>query len=206
MTKCAIWARVSTSDQSSTNQLAELRQWAADRGLDVAAEFITEDSAWQRNGGSNGKGAEFESQRAAMLEGARLGKFSVVLVWGIDRLSRRGAEDMLSYVRRLTDLGCKLWSLKDPWAESTSDPMTRELLFGVFATIARFESERRSERVKSAMARPEVRANLAGRKARGPDGKKTVRPRDGYKAAWTPERKAALAERNRQRASKTPTN
>ena len=35
-TKCALWARVSSSDQDNQNQLRELRQWAADRGLDVA--------------------------------------------------------------------------------------------------------------------------------------------------------------------------
>jgi hypothetical protein len=47
------------------------------------------------------------------------------MCWGIDRLSRRGAEDMLGFVRRLTDTGCELWSLKDQWAESTRDPMIR---------------------------------------------------------------------------------
>jgi DNA invertase Pin-like site-specific DNA recombinase len=31
----AIWARVSTDEQESRNQLAELRQWAARRGLQV---------------------------------------------------------------------------------------------------------------------------------------------------------------------------
>lgn len=38
--RCAIWARVSTDEQESGNQLAELRQWAARRGLDVAAEYV----------------------------------------------------------------------------------------------------------------------------------------------------------------------
>jgi DNA invertase Pin-like site-specific DNA recombinase len=200
MTKCAIWARVSSSEQTTTNQLAELRKWAADRGLTVAEEFVTEDSAWTKGNG-NGKGADFDKKRNELLEGARLGRYSVVLVWGLDRISRRGSEDMLSFARRLTDTGCRLWSLKDSWVESTADPMIRELLFGVFATIARFESERRSQRVKSAMARPEVQAKLSDRKSRGADKKSTKRDSEGYKRAWTPERRAALAERNRQRAN-----
>lgn len=196
----ALWARVSTSDQSTVNQSAELRQWAADRGLNVVTEYATEDSAWTRNGGG-AKGAEFDRKRTALLEGARLGRYHLVLCWGVDRLSRRGAEDMLSFVRRLTDTGCELWSLQDPWVESTRDPMTRELLFGVFGTIARFESERRSERVKAGLKRRAAQGLPVGGSLskRGKDKRK--RSTDGYTTAWTPERRAALAERNRQRAA-----
>lgn len=183
--KCAVWARVSTTQQNTANQLAELRQWAADRSLDVAAEFVTEDSAWKKANG-NGKGAEFDQRRSDLLEGARLGRYKVVLVWGIDRLSRRGAEDMLSFVRRLTETGCALWSLKDPWAESSSDPMTRELLFGVFATIARFESERRSQRIKAGLARRRAEGKPVGRQQGA--GHKMPRKRSGYVARWERQR------------------
>jgi putative DNA-invertase from lambdoid prophage Rac len=202
VTRAAVWARVSTSDQDNRNQVDELREWAAARSLTVVAEFITEDSAWTRNGNGT-KGREFDRARDAMLEGARLGQFGVVLCWGIDRLSRRGAEDMLSFVRRLTDTGCRLWSLNDPWAESTADPMTRELLFGVFATIARFESERRSERTKAGLAR---RKNVDGLPIGRQPGSADKRPRkrSGYVGAWEgpagEARRQALAARNRQRA------
>lgn len=37
-TKCAIWARVSTGERDTGNQVAELRAWAARRGLEVAAD------------------------------------------------------------------------------------------------------------------------------------------------------------------------
>src|SRR5215469_12891190 len=78
--KCAIWARVSTAEQTASSQLAELRRWAAGRGLDVVVELVTEDSAWQ-NG--NGKGTEFDRQRTELVNGARLGHYSVVLVWAL---------------------------------------------------------------------------------------------------------------------------
>jgi DNA invertase Pin-like site-specific DNA recombinase len=202
---CAIWARVSTTEQKTEGQLNELRRWAADRGLEVVAEFITEDSAWTRNG-NGAKGAEFDAKRADLLDGARLGRYQVILCWAVDRMSRRGAEDMLRFVRQLTDpdhIGCRLWSHEDTWVESCSDPMIREILFSVFATIARFESERRSARTRLAMQRPDVQAKLPGRKARGKDKAKTRRPAEGYKRAWTQERRDALAERNRQRAAET---
>jgi DNA invertase Pin-like site-specific DNA recombinase len=38
--RCAIWAQVSKDEQESGNQLAELRQLAARRGLDVTAEYV----------------------------------------------------------------------------------------------------------------------------------------------------------------------
>jgi DNA invertase Pin-like site-specific DNA recombinase len=181
--KCAIWARVSTVDQKEANQLPELRELAAARGLEVATEIITKDSAWQAGvGKANGKGAEFDSKRTALLEGARLGQYGTVLVWGIDRLSRRGAEDMLAFVRKLSDTGCKLISVKDPWVESLSDPMVREMLLGIFGTVARFESERRSERIKAGLARRRAEGKPVGRAKGATDHK--PRRRSGYVAAW----------------------
>ena len=204
--KCALWARVSSSDGSQTNenQLHELREWAARRGLEVAAEFITEDSAWAS--GSGRKGTEFDTRRAELLDGARLGHYQVVLCWGLDRLSRRGAEDMLAFVRRLTETGCALWSSKDPWCESLVDPMLRELLLSIFATIARFESERRSERIKAGMARRRreiaagaVEGTIGGRKPGSRDRRR--RSTEGYKDAWAPGGKLRVA-RDAQLAAK----
>ena len=196
--KAAIWARVSGDTQNASNQLYELRQWAQARGLEIAAEFVTEDSAWTKKNGNGMKGAEFDVRRNDMLEGARLGKYEVVLCWGLDRLSRRGAEDMLSYVRRLTDTGCRLWSLKDPWAESTADPMTRELLFSVFATIARFESERRSERIKAGIERRRREGKpIGGATTRKGHGKGSRHSGERKSAAWTD---AERWWRNKERA------
>jgi putative DNA-invertase from lambdoid prophage Rac len=183
MTSAAIWARVSTSDQHTENQLAKLRQWAASRGLDVAAEFITEDSAWQ-NG--NGKGAEFDKARQELLNGARLGSYSVVLVWAIDRLSRKGVEDTLSTLRRLYAHDCDVWSHEESWL-STAGPDMRELLVSLFAWMARMESARRSERIKTGLARRKAEGKpVGGRKP----GSKDVKPRktDGYHRRYAAER------------------
>ncbi len=185
MTRAALWARVSTREQHTENQLAELRDWAARRGLEVTAEFITEDSAWQN--GNGGKGAEFDRARGELLDGARLGTYSVVLAWSVDRLSRRGAEDMLAFVRRLSETGCGLWSRRDPWVESMSDPFARELLLGMFATLARFESERRSERIKAGLARRRAEGKpIGGRKPGAKDRK--PRATDGYRQRWERQR------------------
>jgi DNA invertase Pin-like site-specific DNA recombinase len=38
--RCALWARVSGDEQETANQLAELREWAAGRGLEVVTEYV----------------------------------------------------------------------------------------------------------------------------------------------------------------------
>lgn len=180
MTGCAIWARVSTTDQHTANQLPDLRQWAADCGLDVIAEYVTEDSAWTRQG--NGvKGREFDTARANLLAGVRQGKHRVVLVWAIDRLSRRGSEDMQRYLRLLAEAGADVRSRQEPWL-NTADPFARELLVGIMATLARYQSEHRSQQIKAGLARRKAEGKPVG----GKPGRKDKKPRkrSGYVAAW----------------------
>lgn len=182
---CAIWARVSTADQFNENQLDVLRAWAAARGLDVVAEFVTEDSAWQ-NG--NGKGAEFDRARNELLNGARLGRYRVILVWAIDRLSRKGIEDTLATMRRIYETGADIWSHEEAWLE-TSEPRMRELLVSFMAWMAQQESDRRSERIKLGLARRKAEGKpVGGRKAGSKDRK--PRAREGYVRAWEERRKA----------------
>ena len=175
-----IWARVSTTDQHAENQLAVLRGWAADLGAEVAAEYITEDSAWATNGG---KGAEFDRKRKALLSDvqARRGTPVLVLVWAIDRLSRQGTEDMMAFLRRLAEAGADVRSKQDPWL-NTVDPFAREILLGVFATVAKYESQRRSERIKAGLARRRAEGKPVGRQPGAIDKKQ--RRRAGYVATW----------------------
>jgi DNA invertase Pin-like site-specific DNA recombinase len=168
--RCAIWARVSTTDQHAQNQLNVLRDWAADLGMEVAAEFVTEDSAWE-DGLANGKGQEFESRRSELLAGVRRGRYTMVLIWAIDRLSRKGSEDMIRYLRLLAENGADVRSAQESWL-NTSDPMTRELLIGIFATLAKYESTRRSERIKAGLAAKKARGEKVGGRKLGSKNRK----------------------------------
>ena len=86
--RCAIWARVSTDEQDSGNQIPELRQWAARRGLQVAAEYVLDRaSAWK---------GEHREQLARALADARLGRYDVLIVWALDRIDRQGVESTLA--------------------------------------------------------------------------------------------------------------
>lgn len=188
----AIWARVSTTDQHTENQLEVLRSWAERRGLEVVTEFVTEDSAWAGAKAANGKGREFDQSRSALLNGARLGEYEVVLVWAIDRLSRRGIEDTLATMRGLYEHGCDVWSHQEPWL-TTTEPHMRELLVSFMAWIAEQESARRSERIKAGLARRKAQGKPVGGAAskRGKDKRK--RSSEPYVEAWA-RRKAAAED------------
>jgi putative DNA-invertase from lambdoid prophage Rac len=180
-TRCAIWARVSTEDQQTANQVGELRQWAARRGFTVSAEYVLEDSAW------NGTHRE---RLAQALADARLGKYDILLVWALDRISREGVEATLSLLRRFREAGAMVWSLRESWTE-TSDPRMAELLGAIFAWMAAEESRRKSERVQAGLARRKAEGKHVGRKPGSKDSQ--PRRRSGYVARWERERTARQA-------------
>lgn len=194
--RCAIWARVSTADQHAENQA--LNEWAERRGLEVARQFTVHDSAWKAG---NGKGREFDTARAELIEGARQGDYSVVIVWALDRLSRRGYSDLSGVIDKLTAAGAELWSQQEPWL-ATTGPLG-EIVVHLLAWMAEQESARRSERTKAGLARRRDRDGLPVGRQPGAKDKK-ARRRSGYVSAWEgpagEARRAALAERNRARA------
>src|ERR1017187_3188430 len=79
MTKCAIYGRVSTSDQHVETQLYQLRELAAKRGFEVVGEY--------QDLGNSGTKARRPGLDALMAD-ARRRKFSVALVASFDRIAR----------------------------------------------------------------------------------------------------------------------
>jgi DNA invertase Pin-like site-specific DNA recombinase len=78
-TRVAIYARVSTKDQSCDMQLRDLRAYCAARGSVQATEYID-------NGQSGAKDSRPELNR--LMEDARKRKLDTVLVWRFDRFAR----------------------------------------------------------------------------------------------------------------------
>lgn len=70
-----------------------LTEWARHRGYEVVKVYEEEESAWK---------AGHQRELAVLLRDARKGRFSIALVWALDRLSREGALAILTF----------LWSLR----------------------------------------------------------------------------------------------
>jgi len=190
MTDCALWLRVSTVDQTSANQRPDLERLAAARGLTIRKVYETQASAWK--GGSDG----YERARQQMLADAHMGEFTCLLVWSMDRLTRRGIEDAFMLIRVLAGCGVSIISVQEPWL-STADPFAREIMLAVAALMAKMESQRRSERVKAGLERRKA----AGLPVGGKPGRKDKKPRK--RSGYVAEQERRRDEKARKQAGHT---
>lgn len=196
--RAAIWARVSTEDQDTASQLAVLREWARKRGFEVVREFITEDSAWQHGNGAKGK--VFDAQRSELIRGARHGDYTRILIWSLDRLSRRGIKDTASILEDLDDVGVITCSYRQDWLETT-DPRTRKLIVSVMSWLAEIYSADLSAAIRRGMGERKAAGKpVGGRKAGSRD--KRRRSGEGYEAAWEPGGTLYQARQERLAAAK----
>jgi len=171
--KAAIYLRVSSKEQMVENQLPQLLQLAESRGYEVVEVYQEQESAYR---------AGHQRELARLLADCRDGrrKYDAILLWALDRLTREGIAKMLEWVNTFKGLGVKVISLNESWTDTTG-PML-ELLYAVCAWAAKYESERKSERVKAGLAR----AVKSGSKLGRPKGKKDGQPRrkSGYYNRW----------------------
>ena len=162
--KGVIYARVSTEDQDPGNQVRDLEAWAARRECHILEIYQEAESAWRQ-------GHQHELSR--LLTDAERGRFDVVLVWALDRMSREGPLAVLQLVDRLKRSGVRLLSYQEPWTEAPGE--LGDLLYAVVAWVARWESERRSERTKAGQARAKAQGKHLGRPVGSKDSKKRRR-------------------------------
>jgi putative DNA-invertase from lambdoid prophage Rac len=181
--ECAVFLRVSTTDQTTSNQVGEVERLVAHRGLTEVARYVVSDSA-------SHPGEEYRAALAQMLLDAHMGKWRTLVVWAADRLTREGIEALLRIVRKLSESGCTLISAQEPWLNG-SDANT-ELMLAIAAWMARQESARRSERVKAGMARAKADGKVVGGRKPGAKDRKP-RKRQGYSAEQARRRAEAAA-------------
>lgn len=104
--KAAIYARVSTAEQSTDNQLPDLEALASRRGFDIVRVFSENVSAVKARPGFD-----------AMIAAAHRGEFEVLLVWSLDGLHR----SMVGALQTVLDLdrrGVQVVSYKEPWLDT----------------------------------------------------------------------------------------
>ena len=157
--KCAIYSRVSTSDQSVGMQVDELRAYCERRGFDIAQEYVDQ-----------GISGTKESRPALnrLLADARRRRFDAVLVYRYDRFAR-SLRQLVNALGEFDALDIHFISLHE--GVDTSTPSGR-LVFGIFASIAEFERSLITERVKSGQAAAKRRGVKFGRPRADVDAEK----------------------------------
>ena len=166
--KVVFYTRVSTGDQDKANQLQVLTDWAKQRGFEVVRIYEEEESA---------RRAGHQKKLSTLIADARIRRFQAVLVWSLDRLSKKGALAILSLVQKLSVCGVRVLSYQEPWTESPGE--LGELLFALAGWVARMESQRRSERTKAGLAKVKAQGRKLGR----PQGSKDKKKRKGRRIA-----------------------
>jgi DNA invertase Pin-like site-specific DNA recombinase len=98
MKRAALYCRVSTLDQHPETQLHDLRQFAAQRGLQIVQEYIDHGIC-----GAKARRPALDK----MMDDARRHKFDVLMVWACDRLGR-STRHLLATLDELNGFGIQL--------------------------------------------------------------------------------------------------
>ena len=145
----ALYARVSTQDQHAEAQLAELRAYAARRGLE-AREYV-----------DNGVSGRRRSRPAfdAMMQAARRREISCVVVVRLDRAARSLAH-LATWGEELRDLRVELVSLRESIDTSTA---AGRAMFGMCAVFSALEADLIRERTIAGLEAARRRGARLGR-------------------------------------------
>ncbi len=149
--RAALYARVSTDDrgQDPETQLRQLRDYADRRGFAVALEFVDYASGTRND----------RPQFKRLMEAARRREVDVVLVWRYDRFAR-STQALVNALMEFRALGVDFISYQEN--VDTTTPQG-ELVFGMMASLAQFESSLIGERVRAGMARARAQGKRVSR-------------------------------------------
>lgn len=174
--KIAIYARVSSDEQFTDNQLPQLEAYAKSKGYEVVAVYTENESAWK---------AGHQRELARLFSELPQTAPQICLVWAIDRLTREGIQRIFEVIQKFRKYGVKIDSLQEPWIYQ--DGPFAELMTVIIAWLAKFQSDRKSEAVKAGLARRRREGLPVGRQKGSKDKRK--RQNAGYILRQHPELK-----------------
>ena len=150
MEKTAIYMRVSTTLQTTENQLIPLTEYAKRMGLEIVSIYKDE--------GISG----VKSKRPAlneMLKDAVKGKFSQILIYDISRLGR-SLKELINLLNDFNQLKIRLVFLQQGIDTSTS---TGQMMFNLLGVFAEWERNTIVDRVNAGLDRARLEGKKLGR-------------------------------------------
>jgi len=155
--KVAIYARVSTDEQTTENQVRELTEWADRAGHEIV-------TIYDDNGVSGAKGREYRKEFDKLLKAAVRREFELVAAWSVDRLGR-SLQGLIGFLQELHGAGVNLYLHQQ--ALDTTTP-SGKAMFQMMGVFAEFERSMISERVKAGLARTRSKGTKLGRPMASP--------------------------------------
>jgi len=150
MSRIAIYARVSTTDQSTESQLLDLRRYTRERGWNIFKEYVDEGIS----GTKDSRPALNE-----LMNDARKRRFDVVLVWRFDRFAR-STKHLILALEEFKNLGIDFVSYQENI--DTSSPLG-SAIFTIISAVAQLERDIIAERVKAGLRRARENGKKLGR-------------------------------------------
>jgi DNA invertase Pin-like site-specific DNA recombinase len=152
MKRVAVYARVSTDEQTVANQQRELQAVADRHSWQIVATFIDE-------GISGAKGRDKRPGFDRLCRGITRKEFDMVAAWSVDRLGR-SLQDLVTFLAELHAKGVGLYLHQQGLDTSTPAGTAMFQMMGVFA---QYERSMIVERVKSGIARARSQGKRLGR-------------------------------------------
>ena len=149
MKRAALYLRVSSVDQHPETQLHDLRQLAAQRGLEIVKEYT------DRISGAKARRPGLDE----LLHDARRGRIDVVVCWAFDRIAR-SVTHFLQVLDELNHLKIEFISFREQI--DTGGPLGRAIII-IVGAIAELERSLIVERVKAGMRRARLEGRHIGR-------------------------------------------
>src|SRR5258707_9485833 len=151
--RIALYARVSTKDQSCELHLRDLRTYCAARGFEPPREYIDV-------GQSGAK--EFRPELNKLMEDARKRRFDAIVVWRFDRFAR-STKHLLLALEEFRSLGIQFISYQENI--DTSSPLG-QALFTIISAVAQLERDLIRERVSAGIRNARASGKQLGRPCR----------------------------------------
>lgn len=156
MKTIAIYARVSTREQTTDNQVIRLSEYLQSRGYDF--EVFTEVQSSRKT----------RPVKKLLLDLLRKGVFEGVMVYKLDRWARSSRELLLE-IEELTSKGIEFHSYSENLDFSSA---TGKLHFSILSAFAEFERELIRERTMEGLHRAKAQGKKLGRPKGAKDKKK----------------------------------
>ena len=152
MKQVAIYARVSTGEQTPDNQLQELRIVAGRMGWQVAEEYVD-------HGVGGAKGRDHRPAYDRLCAAIVRREMDVVMAWSVDRLGR----SLQHLVGLLSDLQAKGVDLYLHQQGIDTTTAAGKAMFQMCGVFAEFERAMIRERVKAGLERVRAQGKTLGR-------------------------------------------
>src|SRR5271168_3342076 len=154
--RAAIYARVSTKDQSCEMQMRDLRAYCAARGFTIIREYID-------IGESGAKDSRPELNE--LMADARKRKFDSIVVWRFDRFAR-STKHLLLALEEFRSLGIQFISYQENIDTSSA---LGQALFTIVSAVAQLERDLIRERVTAGIRNARANGKKLGRPMRAVD-------------------------------------